>query len=465
MSYSTTDARRRSGSSVSGGGRWDPERFHRERDRVERGGGRFVEERDRIDRSGGHFHEEREYHEEDFGSPAGGRDRFGRGGDRFGASVQVRRRERSADGPFNRFGGARRSSGYYDDDDSFDSSPSARYGRSGSRISSLSRDSRSGRTTLPHHFDREVRRESITVPFRPAPRPRRSPPPRRYEREYEEIRIAEPDYYGDEEFHGMRDIEIDRRGSTTSRFAYRREDDFDEGLQQEQPFPRRGKTKMPRRIVHVDAITALGYPYVDEGETIIILKALSGEQIDEVVRVSEELRKTSYRFEETRMIPAPPSPPAEIYERTVEHVVAAPIAPDAGIANREANNDVVDLRAVLIKATKVVEEVEESNTVRGPLTALALPEKHIHTHELIIPERRKDERSLKNEIRTLEREEKALRLERKAAREERKARRIREGRDQYVELEVERDDGVKVERNSKVPADSRLVKAMLATLT
>ena len=93
-----------------------------------------------------------------------------------------------------------------------------------------------------------------------APRSRRSPP--RYERDFEEIRIAEPDYYGDDEFRGYKEREIitDRRR--------RGHEDIEEResleIQEEAPFPRKGKTKMPSRLVSKRAIVDLGYPFEEE---------------------------------------------------------------------------------------------------------------------------------------------------------------------------------------------------------
>lgn len=94
---------------------------------------------------------------------------------------------------------------------------------------------------------------------------RRSPsrqPPVRYERDYEEIRIAEPDYYGDDNYHNIRERDVS--GSTDRYAVSRYEENYQEPAVVEKPFPRRGKTKMPSRMVDRAAITALGYPYDEE---------------------------------------------------------------------------------------------------------------------------------------------------------------------------------------------------------
>ncbi|TVY53442.1 hypothetical protein LCER1_G003858 [Lachnellula cervina] len=53
-------------------------------------------------------------------------------------------------------------------------------------------------------------------------------------------------------------------------------------------FPKRGKTKMSRRLVGKRAIIDLGYPFEEEGETTIIMKALSRKNIAELIKLSED---------------------------------------------------------------------------------------------------------------------------------------------------------------------------------
>ena len=86
--------------------------------------------------------------------------------------------------------------------------------------------------------------------------PLHRPAPGRYrEREvYEDIRIAEPDYYGDEEFREFKERDSHRRRSGS--MAKRRHE--------EKPYPRKGKTRIPRKFVHIHAILDLGYPFKEE---------------------------------------------------------------------------------------------------------------------------------------------------------------------------------------------------------
>ncbi|KFX93014.1 hypothetical protein V490_05038 [Pseudogymnoascus sp. VKM F-3557] len=55
--------------------------------------------------------------------------------------------------------------------------------------------------------------------------------------------------------------------------------------------PKRGKTRMPTRIVNKRAINELGYPFEEEDTTIIIQRALSRKHIDEVIQLSEKYKK------------------------------------------------------------------------------------------------------------------------------------------------------------------------------
>jgi len=85
-------------------------------------------------------------------------------------------------------------------------------------------------------------------------------------------------------------------------------------------FPKRGRTRMPARLVSKRAIIDLGYPFEEEvrflrlyvphepnetqGEVIIIQKALGRENIDEVLRLSEKYKSET----STSALPSPLSP-------------------------------------------------------------------------------------------------------------------------------------------------------------
>lgn len=158
------------------------------------------------------------------------------------------------------------------------------------------------RKPMPRYGDvARVREETIVVP---AGGRRRSPPryrsPPRFE-EFEETRFTEQDRYGEEEVRGYREREFER---------VRRNDDVEyeieerEEIVEEIPKPKRGKTKMPMRLVSIEVLEQLNYPYEQEvrsiganqpsrtnstqNETIIIQLALHKTHIDEVIRLSRE---------------------------------------------------------------------------------------------------------------------------------------------------------------------------------
>jgi hypothetical protein len=123
------------------------------------------------------------------------------------------------------------------------------------------------RRPMPRPYD-QVREETILIP---APPRRRSPPrfqsPPRYEerREFEDIRVAEPERYGDEEFRGYREREIERV-RTKRRKSNETIVEEDRTVIEEttKEYPRRGKTRMPLRLVDRLAVIKLGYAYEEE---------------------------------------------------------------------------------------------------------------------------------------------------------------------------------------------------------
>ncbi|KAJ5175953.1 uncharacterized protein N7482_001830 [Penicillium canariense] len=178
-------------------------------------------------------------------------------------------------------------------------------------------------------FDRIPRRKMESLETRdrprgvprmphPAPPPPRASPGRYREREvYEDIRIAEPDYYGDEEFRDFGErTSVDQRRHRSSSGARSRHE--------EKPYPRKGKTRIPRKWVHIHALLDLGYPFKEDDDVIVIQKALSKDQIDEVITLSKEFRRPAeHEHVETDFLRVPRSPVRAIpRERvTTEHLV------------------------------------------------------------------------------------------------------------------------------------------------
>ncbi|KAL2872315.1 uncharacterized protein BJX67DRAFT_2785 [Aspergillus lucknowensis] len=70
-----------------------------------------------------------------------------------------------------------------------------------------------------------------------------------------------------------------------------RESRYRERVEESKPYPRKGKTRMPRKLVQTRAIREFGYPYEEEGDLVIIQVALSKEQIDDVIERSREIKR------------------------------------------------------------------------------------------------------------------------------------------------------------------------------
>lgn len=292
-----------------GGDRWDTERFEVERERA-----RFTDSRDRF--------EERD---SGFGRDTG----FGRPRERSAEEIHERRgprgfeedryerreyyneepryeRERERERPMGRDRG--QSITIEKEREFYSPSPPRRApARPGflRRQSSLDTFDRKPMGQLTR-FEREeygppaarYREEARLPPLVPIPLPRTrqlGPPPRRYaERDYEEIRVAEPEFYGDDEYRGfperVREREIIRRrrrsrsrsrsrgaesrashsvrssssssgvserSGTTSRTAKSHKSVRSE-------FPKKGKTRMPARLVSKKALIDLDYPFEEE---------------------------------------------------------------------------------------------------------------------------------------------------------------------------------------------------------
>ena len=101
------------------------------------------------------------------------------------------------------------------------------------------------------------------------------PPPRepvrRYERDFDDVQIQEPGRFGDDGFREYKErewITTRRRNSSGSRSRSRDRNEFREEIREEireeKPYPRRGKTRMPKRLVHTKVLYDLGYPYYEE---------------------------------------------------------------------------------------------------------------------------------------------------------------------------------------------------------
>ena len=128
-----------------------------------------------------------------------------------------------------------------------------------------------------------IRRQSSLDTFDRRPQRRyddyndRRPPPGRYNRpgqggaDFDEVRIQDPEQYGDNGFREYRErewVRSRRRSNSGSRSRSRdRRSEHREEIREEKiekPYPRKGKTRMPRRLVHTKVLYDLGYPYYEE---------------------------------------------------------------------------------------------------------------------------------------------------------------------------------------------------------
>ncbi|KAH8202019.1 hypothetical protein TruAng_003774 [Truncatella angustata] len=207
--------------------------------------------------------------------------------------------------------------------------------------------------------DYRPEREYRPEPYQPIPLPRSRalPPPRVYaERDTEEIRVAEPDRFGDDEFHAyperIREREVtrtrrrrDRSGSrssrtsrahthrsshrsVTSRSSSTSSSSSSGGttVTVKSEYPKKGKTRIPARLVSQRALIDLGYPYEEEGNTIIVQKALGQENIDDLLKLSEDYKKS-----ELDVLAARSEAGNLVEERRTEIFVAPPAPPPAPV--------------------------------------------------------------------------------------------------------------------------------------
>ncbi|KAJ5548012.1 hypothetical protein N7513_005246 [Penicillium frequentans] len=329
-------------------------------------------------------------------------------------------------------------------------------------------------------FDRIPRRKMEPAPRAPrVPQPPlHRPAPGRYrEREvYEDIRIAEPDYYGDEEFREFKERDSHRRRSGS--MARRRHE--------EKPYPRKGKTRIPRKFVHIHAVLDLGYPFKEEEDTIIIQKALSKEQIDEVITLSRQFRRpmleeTEYleiqrprervttehllleshhppRASHETFIVEAPSHPRE-YEYEYEEVVDRPV-------DRARMRTVSRPRSVSVSApVQYIEPrssyVEERIEPRSSYVEERIEARPRDSGGLVLVRPRHSDHDVSDYIDDLEEETRLLRLERQGGGIEI----TRQRETDIIDSRGNEEEIIETRRQERREPSSRIMRAMMATLT
>ncbi|KAG9248763.1 hypothetical protein BJ878DRAFT_286508 [Calycina marina] len=494
------------GQSRGGGDRWDAERFEieeRSRRFEEREPARF-EERERdtrfSSRSGGGFNafppRRRQHSDEDFdrrgppsrfddrGPPARfEEDRYEkkayhdeepryerereRGGERTNITIEKEREYYSPSPP--RRGPARPSFMRRQSSlDTFDRKPLTRF---------------QGREEYgpPARYREEPRLPALT-PI-PLPRTRQlGPPPKsRYEeRDYEEIRVAEPDFYGDDEYRGYpervreREIVRTKRSRSKERRRSRSRSHSRESVKSRatrtvrssssssaettvsrattaarNEFPKKGKTRMPARLVSKRVISDLGYQFEEEGDVIVIQKALGRENIDEVIKLSEDYKKSenppiTETEVTTYLVDADVQPPPQPVH--FEHHHHAPSHAPRTVYEERRTEEVFTIppppQKYYTPPPPPPATYENVTDTKIMTRSVSPPRHHHHHHDAVIidsPGPRehgalvvashgpRDERSIRDEIRALEVEKEALRAEKRAEKEFRKADRIRRG--------------------------------------
>ncbi|KAL9061551.1 MAG: hypothetical protein Q9162_000083 [Coniocarpon cinnabarinum] len=255
---------------------------------------------------------------------------------------------------------------------------------------------------------------------------------------------------------------------------------------------KKGRTRMPKRLVHYKAIADLGYPYDEEDDFYVIRYALAKEQIDECIKVSENYReydKTVYSYErekeETKAIEAPPTvhefdeappqqPQEEFEETVVRKVIENPTEEEYERFRANGEYEVTNHGSDDEHKTVVSDHRSEAKSRhRSKSRRRSKSHKrrsksrrrnrrnteseyrserieydsdgsspHHHRHhehgEIVLPERRRKDHNIKSEIKALEAERRALRHE-------------REYEDRRPRLEIHRDRN----RSSSISSDDR----------
>ncbi|KAK0708534.1 hypothetical protein B0H67DRAFT_648586 [Lasiosphaeris hirsuta] len=147
----------------------------------------------------------------------------------------------------------------------------------------------------------------------PLPRSRGLPPPRVYDEEVtEEIRVDEEFLsYPGERIREKETIRTRRRRSRSrdsrrSRATSHRRRSSSRSssssssisggtaITSRSEYPKKGKTRIPARLVSKRALIELGYPFIEEGNHIIVQKALGQNNIDDLLKLSEDYKKSEF---------------------------------------------------------------------------------------------------------------------------------------------------------------------------
>jgi len=260
---------------------------------------------------------------------------------------------------------------------------------------------------------------NVPIPLPIRERERRRSPPRRFHEEddFEEITYDDRGGRGRER-EEYREVEVHREKSRVRRSrsvaAKSTRSSSISSFEEIQPsratWGKKGKTRLPKRLVKKQAVIDLGYPFEEEDDFIIVTRALEKEHIDEVIKTSENYKeeKITYVYEE-KVEDAPPPPPVQYAQpHTVVYAQPPPShhAPTVYVPSERAPSPSIHEHERYV-------EIDRSAAIHGPATSF-LPE----GRSLVI---RKDdhrsERDIREEIRSLEEERRMLKYEREGDRE------------------------------------------------
>ncbi|KAF1980139.1 hypothetical protein BU23DRAFT_522077 [Bimuria novae-zelandiae CBS 107.79] len=321
------------------------------------------------------------------------------------------------------------------------------------------------RRPLPRYGDmeRDEWRPPANVPIPLPIRERRRSPPRYHEDEYEEERFVErerPSRRSDrvEEY---REVEVTRAKSRRRRSPSRSvapsvarsvarsssTSSFEEIKLARADWGKKGKTRLPKRLCKVQAVTELGYPYEEEAsgeDFIVVTRALEKEHIDEIISVSEKYKetKTTYVYEDQRSVieqaPPPPPPPMSMAPPPPPPPMSyAPPPPPPPPASVHGGTVIYEKSVRSASPPRhhhehFEERIEESNHIGGPLTVLVPEERRVIYRD----RETRSEREIKEEIRALEEERRMLKYE-------------RDGDFEIIERREPRREVIRVEKDRK----------------
>ncbi|PHH74288.1 hypothetical protein CDD80_3188 [Ophiocordyceps camponoti-rufipedis] len=349
----------------------------------------------------------------------------------------------------------------------------------------------------------------------PLPKSRALPPPRRH--------YDEPDRYPDEDFMRppYRERELVRERARTHRSSSRSSSQSSRsscsggGTTVRSEYPKRGKTRIPARLVSKRALHELGYRFIQENNTVIVQQALGQDNIDELLRLSEEYSKADREAAPARSsaatvigerreeiaYPPPPAtvvtaPPAASRAPTVAAapvptvVVPAPAPPAPVVASRAPYEgppppppgpavpvEVVDRTRTVVRDVSPARTTTTSTSSSWDSPHHHHHHRHRHHHDDMVVgpvihrsrSRSRSRHEIRAEIRALERElahrPKGVELgERDIVRTER----LPDGElivyQERVERQVAGPKPPRIEKDKKGPPPL-LLKAMLGTLT